>query len=397
MKFLYFDAVGGAAGDMIIGAFLDGLVPFEYLREQLAGLRLPDYRLTLEETQRHHISAKKFDVISPDHTHRHLSDIERLIEDSPLPQPVKEQSLAAFRRLGEAEARIHNIPLEKVHFHEVGAVDAIIDIVGAFLCVDYLQPRRVYSSPLPVSRGLVTAAHGRLPVPAPATLSLLRDFPLSYLPVEGELVTPTGAAIITTLSAGPLPKSISFRVAKTGYGAGGKDFAEVPNFLRVWLGEMEDSGTHDTVYQVETNIDDMNPEIYPYLRERLFEAGAMDVTFYAGIMKKGRPGTLISILCDAGRLDGVRDTLYRETTTIGLRYFPVHREKLQRQLRTVDSPWGPIQIKEIIRDGRRERVPEYEECRRIARQSGQPLRDIYEQVRGFLSGPRAGKAVKPES
>jgi len=397
MKFLYFDAVGGVAGDMIIAAFLDGLVPFDYLQENLARLDLSDYQLEVSDTRRHHIGAKKFTVRSSDNTPRHLADIIRLIEKSSLPHGVKEGAVKIFRDLGEHESRIHKIPLEKVHFHEVGAVDSIIDIVGALICVDFLKPEKIYSSPLPISRGLIKAAHGTLPVPAPATLELLKNFPLNYLPIEGELVTPTGAVLIRNLSRGELPARERFTIEKIGYGAGSRDFPEIPNLLRIWMGELIAQPEYQTVVQIETNIDDMNPEFYPYLQERLLDAGAMDVAFYSGIMKKGRPGTLVTILADASLLPQIREILYRETSTIGFRYFSVNREKLPREEKTIDSPWGKMRIKEVVWEGSRRRIPEYEECRRLARELNIPLPEIYQQVQAYLnSASSPGESKKEE-
>ncbi len=385
MKILYLDAVGGAAGDMILAAFLDGLVPREYLIEQIAHLQLPDYEIRVSRTMRHKISAVRFEVLTRDATHRHLSDIEEIISASTLSDFVKRNSLEVFRKLAVQEGRVHDKPVDKIHFHEVGAVDSLIDVVGAFVCVEYIGPEKIFASPLPLSHGIIDAAHGRLPVPAPATLELLKDYPVVYRQVEGELVTPTGAVLITHLSEGELPAGVPLRIRRIGYGAGSHDFQQVPNLLRIWVGEMETPAGFDSVFQVETNIDDMNPELYPYVQEKLLQAGALDVTFYSGIMKKGRPGTLISVLVDAPQLDAVKRLLYAETTTIGLRYFPVHREKLMRQERQVDTPWGTVRVKEVMREGKRYLLPEYEECRRVARETGKPLVEVYRELEAFLS------------
>jgi len=263
-------------------------------------------------------------------------------------------------------------------------VDSIIDIVGTFICLDYVNVDKIFTSPLPVSRGFVKASHGRLPVPAPATLALLKGYPLDYRAVEAELVTPTGAVLFTHISHGGLPLSSQFTVSQIGYGAGSKDFPEFPNLLRIWSGELLDEVEHETVIQIETNIDDMNPEIFPHLQQLLFEAGVMDVTFYPGIMKKGRQGTLISILSDVSLLDTIRNILYSQTTTIGFRYFPLHREKLPREIRKIDSPWGKIQIKVVKWQNSERWLPEYEECRRIAEKTGEPLLTVYQKIQLFL-------------
>ncbi len=397
MRYLYFDCIGGASGDMILGAFLDGLVPREHLETELRKLSLSEYRLELERTSRHHISAHKLTVqVQETHHHRHLSDIVKLIEESDLAEAVKHHSLAIFRKLGEQEAKVHNIPVEKVHFHEVGAVDSIVDIVGACICVEYLKPEEIFTSPLPISRGTVSAAHGTLPVPAPATLGLMQGYPLVYRDVEGELVTPTGAALITHFSRGPLPENAPLTIDRIGYGAGSRDFAQIPNLLRIWQGEISGDFVRQTVLHIETNIDDMNPEWYPAVMEKLFQAGALDVSIYPNLMKKGRPGMLLTVLCDPALLPAVREILFRETTTLGFRYTYMHREHLPRTLRTVDSPWGKLSFKEVIRQDQVRRLPEFEECRRIARMQGKPLKDVYEEVIAFLSSlpPAASESVK---
>ncbi|MFZ0391773.1 MAG: nickel pincer cofactor biosynthesis protein LarC, partial [Calditrichia bacterium] len=350
-KFLYIEAVGGISGDMLLAAFLDGLVPLSFLEEQLARLKFPGLQLLLEETSRHHIRARHLTVHSEDRTSRSLSQIISLIEGAAFSDTVTRRSIDAFQRLGKHEAEIHRIPLEKVHFHEVGAVDSIVDIVGAFICVDYLHPNKILTSPLPVSRGFVTAAHGQLPLPAPATLALLQDYPVLYRDIEAELVTPTGALLVRALSDGLFKERDAFVIKKCGYGAGSKSFREFPNLCRVWMGESEEKHFTEKILQVETNIDDMNPEFFPHLQNRLFKAGALDVTLYPGIMKKGRPGNLVVILSDEQNLAAIRDILYRESSTIGLRYFPVQREKLPRELRTINSPWGEVQVKVVWLNG----------------------------------------------
>jgi uncharacterized protein (TIGR00299 family) protein len=384
MKFLYIDCIGGASGDMLLGAFLDEFVAFEYLQLEINKLKIDKFEISLSDTQRHHISAKKFTVKTNEQTHRHLADIEKLISNSDLNEWIKEQSILVFRMLGEQEAKIHNIPVEKVHFHEVGAVDSIIDIVGTFICLASIKPGKIFTSPLPASKGLIKAAHGHLPVPAPATLALLKNYPLNYRPIDGELVTPTGAALIKHISQGLFPANRQFTVTSIGYGAGNKDWEELPNLLRIWQGELSDKMEYDSVYQIETNIDDMNPELFPHLQEVLMNAGALDVTLYHGIMKKGRPGILISILADATKLEEIKKILYSETSTIGFRYFPIYRKKLKRELKFIDSPWGKIQVKKVLWDDEDRLLPEYEECRRIARENGIPLIDVFSQVQKIL-------------
>ncbi|NOX36674.1 MAG: nickel pincer cofactor biosynthesis protein LarC [Calditrichaeota bacterium] len=387
MKFLYIECIGGISGDMLVGSLLDGLVPFSELEKALNKLPLDGYRLELREETRHHISGKRFIVHTDtrkEEPHRHLDDIRQLLVNSSLSEYVTTNAIQVFERLAQAEAQIHATTPDRVHFHEVGAVDSIVDIVSTFICLEYLQPQSVYHSPIPMSRGYVDAAHGKLPVPAPATLALLKNQTLHYLDVEAELVTPTGAALIAHISQGPLPTGRSFQIQQIGYGLGSRDLLELPNFLRVWLGEFQMASQTETALQIETNIDDLNPEVYPYLMERLFECGVQDVSFYPNIMKKGRPGVLVSIICDTALLPEVRDILFTETSTIGFRYFPVYREKLPREVLTLHSPWGNIQVKKVIINGRERLVPEFEECKRIARISKRPLWEVYQELTQFL-------------
>ncbi len=389
MRYLYIDCIGGASGDMLLGAFLDQHVPIDYLKNELSQLKLDGYELVLEDTFRHHISSKKLTVqTEPDpHSHRHLSHILKMIDESKLSAFVKEQAAGAFQRLGREEANVHNMPIEKVHFHEVGAVDSIVDIIGAFICVEYLQVDRIFASMLPVSRGRIKAAHGILPVPAPATMGLLKGYPLSSIDMEGELVTPTGALLVSQLSQGLLPRDQAFTVDTIGYGAGSKDFEAVPNLVRVWTGQLHDRFTHDSLLQIETNIDDLNPEIYPYVMEKLFAAGVNDVSIYQAMMKKGRPGVLVSILADPALFTTVKNILFSETSTIGLRYHTVHREHLPRRVIQVESQkWGKIKVKEVQLNGDRRLLPEFEECKRIAAEHNLGLHAVYQQLQQELTG-----------
>ncbi len=382
MKFLYLDCAGGVSGDMLLGAFLDSLVPLDYLETSLKKLKLKGFHLKVNDVERHHIHAKKVDVVvqGKRHHHRTLADIEKIITRSDLSDFVKTHSVAVFRRLAEAEAAVHHQPLEAVHFHEVGAVDAIVDIVGTTICMEYLRPDAVYSSPLPLSEGTVEAAHGILPIPAPATLNLLKDFPVHRVAVEGELVTPTGAALVTHFSQGRIPERLSFRIQSIGYGAGSKQFDTIPNYLRIWQGQLDVQSIKEIALQIETNIDDANPEIYPYLAEQLYAAGAQDVSFYPAIMKKGRPGVLVVIIAQPPLLTSLKEILFRETTTIGLRFHYIFREKLDREIVTVETEWGNVRAKKVTIDGETRIYPEFEECKRIARISGKPLLEIQQSI-----------------
>jgi pyridinium-3,5-bisthiocarboxylic acid mononucleotide nickel chelatase len=381
MKILYFDCFAGIAGDMTVAALLELGLPLEVLREGLASLPFSGYTLESQPVQRHGIAGTSFKVnlTEADQPHRHYSGIAAMIEAAPLNARVKELSGRIFRRLAEAEAKVHGVALERVHFHEVGAVDSIADIVGVAIGLDYLGVEKVYSSGLPFGRGFVQTAHGRLPVPTPATALLMAGIPLTGDIGAGERVTPTGAAIIAALAEGfgPPPPMVPERI---GYGAGEKDFAEVPNLLRLVLGEASGAAgvaTPDEVLSIETQVDDMNPELLGFLMERLLDAGALDVAFSALQMKKNRPGTLISVLANPGDLEKLSGIILSQSTAIGLRYYPTRRITLSRRIEERATSLGPVQVK-VLGNGRV--APEFEECRRIALEKGLPLIEVYRTV-----------------
>ncbi len=384
MKILYFDCFAGISGDMTVGALLDLGVPLAVLQEQLSGLSIPrsSYSLRMDKTDRKGIRASKFTVHLEEHQpHRHYADIAGMIEKSSLAEGVKEKAQRIFFRLAEAEAKVHGVEIGHVHFHEVGAVDSIVDIVGTAVCLDYLNIGEIHVSALPLGSGYVETAHGRLPVPAPATAELLRGIPVHGALGEGERVTPTGAAIVAVLgdSFGVAP---SMTIQATGYGAGSRDFPDVPNILRVVMGEKAGIGLPgDELYVVETNIDDMSPEIMGFLMERLFACGALDVGFTPLQMKKNRPGVKLTFLCPPEKLQTLARVVLAESTAIGVRYYPVARIKLERSTEERDTSLGKVLVK-VIRDGNGpERVtPEFEECRRIALEKGIPLLDVYKII-----------------
>jgi len=390
MKMLYWDCNSGISGDMILAAFFDGLVPVDVVEEYLNRLPLGTISLKVTSVRRNGVAAKHLEIVHEGEaeTLRTLPQIERLLQESALPDGIQQKTLSIFKKLAEVEARIHQTTPEKVHCHEIGAVDTIVDIVGTLICLDHIKPDMILGAPLPLGRGRVKTEHGILPLPAPATLELLKGLPVSNLDVNAETVTPTGAVLYATLVQGTLPTALTFTVEKVGYGAGNQTFPQLPNVLRIWEGQLLTSHRHELVMQVETSIDDMNPELYPYLMEQLLGVGVFDVSLYPNIMKKGRPGVLVSILCDPVLLPTVKDILFRETTTLGLRYQYIYREKVDRELVVVDTPWGKVRVKKI-RLGEQERwSPEYEECRRIAREQNRPIRDIYEQLmQQFRSRP----------
>jgi uncharacterized protein (TIGR00299 family) protein len=386
--FAYFDCFSGISGDMTLGALLDLGVPLEWLKEQLRRLPLAEFDIVVSSVQRHGIQAAAVRVeVLDDNTSRNYSDIRDLIENSPLTEPVKSKSLAIFKRLAESEARIHNCPVDHVHFHEVGGVDALVDIVGSALGLDYLGVHNIAASPVPLGRGFVTCSHGKLPVPVPATMDILAGVPVYGTDIPHELVTPTGAAIIRSLAQGfePLPEMV---IARIGYGAGRRDLEDRPNLLRILLAAEPEPGTdgarkltEEQITIVETCIDDMNPELFGYVMERLFEDGALDVYWIPVHMKKNRPGTMLQVLCKGDNRDRLIDRVLSETTTTGVRYYQSRRRLLGRDQLKVKTTFGVIPVKRI-RDSRGNirLVPEYEICRQIAREENLPLRVVYETV-----------------
>ncbi len=385
MTILYLDCYAGISGDMTVGALLDLGVPLQYLQTGLAKLGLPpgSYELSTSKTERRHIPALKFDVVVHDHhTHRHYASIDGMIAGSALTGPVKTRARAIFRRLAEAEAKVHGVTIEDVHFHEVGAVDSIVDIVGTAICLDFLEVEEIFASALPLGSGFVETALGRLPVPAPATAERLRGLPVHGGCGAGERVTPTGAAIVAELAAG-FGAQPEMLLDKIGCGAGGKDFPDCPNILRAFLGRSagKDAAT-DEVIVAEANIDDSTPELLGYAMERLFEEGALDIFFTSIQMKKNRPGVMLSFLCKPEQLERLANLLLTETTAIGLRYYRADRIILRRQVVELQTRFGPVRFKQIYESGgavmRRE--PEYEDCRRIARELEIPCREVMLQL-----------------
>ena len=386
--FAYFDCFSGISGDMTLGALLDLGVPLEWLEEQLRRVPLNEFDIVVSPVQRHGIQAASVQVkILDDKTSRNYSDIRDLIENSPLSDAVKSSSLAIFKRLAEAEARIHNSTVDHVHFHEVGGVDALVDIVGAALGLDYLGIKHIVASPIPLGKGFVTCSHGKLPVPAPATLGILTGVPVYGTGIPHELVTPTGAAIISSLAQRfePLPEMVIDRI---GYGAGQRDLEDRPNLLRILLAAESESAadsdgklSEDQITIVETCIDDMNPELFGYVMDRLFEDGALDVYLIPVHMKKNRPGTMLQVLCREDSRDRLINRVLSETTTTGVRFYQSRRRLLGREHYKIKTTFGVIPVKRI-RDprGNFRLVPEYEVCRQIALEENIPLRLVYETV-----------------
>jgi uncharacterized protein (TIGR00299 family) protein len=368
---------------MILGALVDAGVPFDVLTRELAGLGVDGYRLERREVMKAGFRATKVEVVLSRHEagHRGLREILDILEGSRLAPPVREMAARVFRRLAEAEARVHGTTPERVHFHDVGAVDAIVDVTGACLGLHLLDVGAVHVGALPVGGGFVEGPHGRIPVPGPATAELLKGFPTLDPGIRRELVTPTGAAILTTLAAGAgaMP---AMRVTAVGYGAGTMDL-DTPNVLRLFVGEAAVSAPTETILQVETTVDDMSPQLYEPLLERLLEAGALDVFLTPVIMKRSRPGVVLTALCEPSRVADLSRLLFEESSTIGVRWTAYQRSRLDRELVRLDTAYGPVTFKVSRLGGRVVTVtPEFEEVRRIARERSLPVREVLEQARG---------------
>jgi len=386
-RVLYFDMFAGCSGDMVLGALLDAGLDLEDLAMQLSALPVSGYRIVQEKVKKSSITATRAHVILDDSIHQHArsyNDIVRLIKASSLPASVKTVALDIFKKLGEAEAGIHDVPLQDVHFHEVGAVDSIVDIVGAAIGLHLLSITRVYASPFPMSSGQVMTGHGLLPLPAPATAAVIARAKAPVIDVAlsamqgAELVTPTGAAIVSALAKFERP---SMTVEKIGYGAGSRDSRDYPNVLRLWIGEIQDENSGEGLVLLETNIDNMNPQIYDYVMEKLFKNGALDVWLTPIQMKKNRPATMLSVLSPCGVEQVLVKILMKETATLGIRIRPVFRHIADRQLMEIKSVYGKVRIK--VKQFKGETIgifPEYDDCRRIAEKKGVPLIEVYRTI-----------------
>jgi uncharacterized protein (TIGR00299 family) protein len=388
MKTLYFDCFAGASGDMILGALVGAGVDPLALTRQLQLLGVTGWKIDFEKVDRSGISATYARVHTEhEHAHRHLKDILKIINDSRLTVGVKQRSARIFSLLAEAEARVHDQPIEKIHFHEVGALDAIIDVCGAAIGFELLGIEQFISSPLRVGAGMTEMAHGRFPIPPPAVAELLKGKPIYGGEIEGEFVTPTGAAIISAVceTFGSIPP---MKIEATGYGAGSRNHQKFPNALRVFVGETEDATarTDETLLMIETNIDDMSPQVVGYVMERALELGALDCFLTHTQMKKNRPGLLVSILCRPDEREKFLQMLFAETTTIGARSYDVKRRALARETVRVETQFGPIDVKVAYPNdgstnggtGATNAMPEFEQCRTAATKAGVPLREVQE-------------------
>jgi pyridinium-3,5-bisthiocarboxylic acid mononucleotide nickel chelatase len=379
MRIAYLDCFSGISGDMMIGALIDAGFPIEELKETLKSLPIEGYTIDVTKEERNYLFGTRFkvNVSRNPHPHRRFSEIKDLIRAGNISASVREKSIAIFESIAVEEGKIHGCPAEEVHFHEVGAVDSIVDIVGSVLGMEYLGILRACASSLPLSSGFVDTSHGRIPLPAPATAALLKGIPVHDSGLKEELVTPTGAALVKGLadSFGSLPAMV---IEKVGYGVGSRNLADRPNLLRILIGQDHGPANEETVVILESNLDDTNPEWLGFLMERLFEAGALDVVFSPGYMKKNRPAVLVQVVAKPHHKDQLMDLLFSESTTLGVRFHYTRRRVLERSSAEVDSPWGTMKVKKVFRpDGSSQLLPEFEECRRIAKEKGIPLRDIY--------------------
>lgn len=394
---LYADMFSGISGDMLLGALVDLGTPVDWLTQQLSGV-LTGFKIKTSIVYKNHLRAVDLsvDVVHGDCSHRHYTDIKEMIKKSAVSDRVKRQSLAAFKKIAVAEAGIHGKDIDTVHFHEVGAIDSLVDIIGTFLCIEYLGIQKVYASSIPLGSGTVTCAHGIIPVPVPATMAILKDTPVRASDAQTEIVTPTGAAIIKTLAHGfgPMPE---MTVQKTGYGSGKRETGStLPNLLRLVMGR-DLSGAapadgdvkrsvnpaihRETICVAKTNVDDMSPEVSGFLMETLFEKNALDVCYLPVQMKKNRPGIQIEVICRQADLASLVDVILTQTTSIGVRYHACERQFLSREHKVITTAFGRVSVKKIINPDTSVRyVPEYESAKKIAVQKSIPLKDVYTQI-----------------
>jgi len=393
MRILYYDCFSGISGDMNLGAMVDIGVDQKYLMAELKKLNLDSYEIIFKKDKKNGIEGTKASVLlkdkQADDVHRNLKIIESIIEKSELNENVKRISSNIFRKLGQAEAHVHGMDINEIHFHEVGAVDSIIDIVGAAICFDYLKPDKVICSSIELGGGFVKCAHGVLPVPAPATVEILKNIPVKKGGAESETTTPTGAAILFVLVDEYIDK-IDFSIIKTAYGIGHRDM-KIPNVLRVYLGEMNDDSNKriqkdNTASIIETNIDDMNPELYDHIFERLFSAGAMDVYLTPIIMKKGRPANTLSVICGENICDNLSEILLTETTSLGVRKYSISKYFLRREFSPIETRYGKVSIKYSYLGNKMIGFkPEYEDCKRLAVANNIPIKKVYQEVNKLIT------------
>jgi hypothetical protein len=375
MSIAYFDCFSGIAGDMVLGAFIDAGMPVAHLKKELKKVGLKKYKIKVKSGAVHGFRGTNLHVeVAKNAGSESYTNIKKMITKSRLSPRVKKISLEIFSHLASAEAKVHGKSVKNIHFHEVAFIDSVVDIIGAAIGAEYFKFEKIFCSPLPVTRGYVKCAHGRLPVPAPATLEMLKGLPVEPSPIKDEIVTPTGVAIIKTLACG-FGSSPLRKIDKVGYGFGDKEYPGNINALRLFVGE----GAPLTV--VEANIDDMNPEIFPYVIEKLLSSGAIDAGLVPMIMKKGRPGVLLHALVEGRDRKKIIKIILGETTTFGVRYFPVEREMTEREIKKIKTKWGGVRVKMAKYDGKTITIsPEYSDCEKLAKKKKVPIKDIYRQA-----------------
>ncbi|MGA1875224.1 MAG: nickel pincer cofactor biosynthesis protein LarC [bacterium] len=383
MKILYFDCYAGLSGDMTLGALVELGLSLEWLSRQIDALPLEGITLSSKPVGRGALSGTKIDIQMPDPTGkqgRTLKDFVDLLKQGDLPHDIRDSAIGIFTKIAQAEATVHRKSIDNIHFHELGSLDSLIDIVGTLLGIKAMGIEKLFASPLNLGTGFTTTAHGTIPVPSPATLELLAGLPVYSSGLHHELVTPTGAALMSTLVSdfGPLPPC---RIQRIGYGAGSRNLEEIPNLLRVVMGTTVPDWHMELLSVLETDIDDMNPEYYDHLITRLFSAEALDVSLSPLIMKKNRPATRVTVLCHPSRIEALCALILRETTTLGIRIKEVWRKAIQREIISVESSFGPVRIKIGTLDGKViTAAPEYEDCRHIALKENLPLKHVYEEA-----------------
>lgn len=387
MKILYFDCYSGISGDMVLGAFIDAGVPAEHLISSLNQLSVDGFHLEISKTTKGGISGTSCRVVIDrhEHVHRHYSDIEKIIVDSQLPEEVAQTALNIFKRVARAEAKVHNISFNRVHFHEVGAIDSIVDIVGAAICFHYLKPQRVYCSAINTGSGFVQCDHGILPVPAPATAEILTEveIPMCAKFIDGESATPTGVAILAELAT--YTENIPpIKLKKIAYGFGEKEF-KILNALRLLLGDAENQIYGDTITVLETNIDDMTGENAGYVMEKLFELPVRDAFYTSIYMKKNRPALRLTVICDEEQIDKVQALLFKETSTIGIRRTEAERAIMGRDFYALETPYGEVKIKKLVYDDISKEQPEYEDIRKIAQKTGKGFNEVMSCVQAMIN------------
>jgi len=393
MKIAYFDCFAGVSGDMIVGSLLDSGLKFKDLKAALGSLNIKGLKLSSKEVMRQGLRGTQFIVETKDaETFKNLRAIEKRINKSRLNSEIKEKALKIFNLIAASEAKVHKVNKQQIHFHEIGACDTIVDVVGALWGLHHLGIKKIYTSPLPLGSGFVSTLHGRIPVPAPATCEILKKYPVYSPPhqcigdggLSGELTTPTGAAILSVLSSG-CEMPFSWKIERIGYGAGSRD-SKIPNLLRLFIGRQEQIIIQDEVTVLETNIDNMDPQAYELIMERLFKAGALDAFLTDITMKKGRPAQKLTVLSQKDKLDTVTRTIFKNTPTLGVRTYQVKREKLPRRIKSFKTPWGTIKIKEIREvDGGILRLPEADDVMRLARAKSMSYQKIYKKILDIIN------------